>query len=77
MFREHGHKFIWSADLVMRVMQKLGFTDIQKKAVGVGINPEYCIERMKRGIYLGDDWPKGMEPPDIYDLESTVVEARK
>lgn len=77
MFREHGHKFIWSSDLVMRVMQKLGFSKIAKAAIGEGINPEYCIERRKRGIYLGDKWPDGSPVPPIFDLESTVVEAVK
>lgn len=77
MFRLHGHQFIWSSELVMKVMKRLGYQDVQKKAVGEGVNPDYCIERRKRGIYMGSDWPKGMEPPDIYDLESTVVEARK
>jgi len=77
MFRQHGHLFIWSADLVIRVMQALGYVTAQKKAIGEGINPDYCIERRRRGLYMGSDWREEMASKDIFDLESTIVEATK
>lgn len=77
MFREHGHRFIWSEGLLIRVMCALGFDAPTKMAIGEGSRSDYCIERRRRGIYLGEDWREELFASESFDVESTVVEARK
>lgn len=62
MYRLHGHKFIWSAELLARVKNAIGF----EATVGlVGVSPAgIALERRVRGS-------------DLRDPESGVVEAVK
>ncbi len=77
MYRLHGHQFIWSANLMIKVLKALGFKSVKKRKVGEGFNQEYCIERRARGIYLGYDWKEDRALNFIYDPESMVIEAIK
>ncbi len=77
MFREHGHRFIWSAGLLARIMNVLGYHKPTKVTIGVGARRDCCIERRRRGIYLGDEWRREVTSDEIFDLESTVVEVAK
>ncbi len=77
MFRKHGHRFLWSSDLFTRVLYAIGYEHACRYEIGEGANLEYCIERRRRGVYLGNDWREEVGRKDVFDLESTVVEARK
>ncbi len=77
IFREHGHKFLWSAELMVKVLRALGYRQAQVCEVGEGRNPDYCIERRRRGIYRGNDWGEDRLPGYVHDAESGVVEAIK
>lgn len=77
MFRMHDHQFIWSSGLLIAIMKAIGYQDIHYVQVGQGFRSDYCIERRRRGIYLGQDWQAEMNSSEIYDPESGVIEARK
>jgi SAM-dependent methyltransferase len=76
-FTRHDHKFIWSEELIVKVLKAIGFSEVNKRRIGEGINEEYCIERRRRGLYLGHDWQVDRHSNVIYDPESIVVEAIK
>ncbi len=77
IFTKHGHKFIWSAELMVKVLKVIGFHEAAIRKIGEGINQEYCIERRRRGLYLGHSWREDRSAIIIYDPESLVVEAIK
>jgi predicted SAM-dependent methyltransferase len=77
IFTKYGHKFIWSAELMVKVLKVIGFREAAIKKIGEGINQEYCIERRMRGLYLGHNWNEDRSTNMIYDPESLVVEAIK
>ena len=77
LFREYGHKFIWSTGLLKSVMESLGYKNVIVFSPGSGHKKEYCIERKQRGIYLGDDWQKDARSKKVYDPESLGVEGIK
>ena len=77
VFVNHGHRFIWSGELMNKVLTSLQFRDVKIRNVGDGVEQDYCIERRKRGIYLGYDWEEDRSDGVIYDPESLVVEAIK
>jgi len=77
LFRDHGHEFIWSAELMVNVLGSLGYNDVQVCEVGDGSNKNYCIERRCRGLYLENNWKEDRSLGFVYDVESMVVEARK
>lgn len=77
IFNRHGHRFIWSAELLVKVLAALHFRDVSVREIGEGVHSEYCIERRRRGLYLGGDWEADRTETTIYDPESMVVEAIK
>jgi SAM-dependent methyltransferase len=77
VFTKHGHRFIWSVELMIKVLEAIGFSQVRRREVGEGINQDYCIERRSRGLYLGRSWQADRLPNMIYDPESLVVEAKK
>jgi SAM-dependent methyltransferase len=77
MFTGYGHKFIWSANLMHKVLKSLGYKDVNILKVGQGHDKDYCIERRRRGVYLGNNWQEDRSAKCIYDPESLVVEAIK
>jgi len=76
LYMGHEHRFIWTSDLMIKVMKAVGFREARRVNVGEGRRPEVCIERRRRGVYLGHDWREELlvdrEP---FDVESLVVEA--
>ncbi len=77
VFTGHGHKFIWSAALISRVLSSLGYSAVGTFEIGRGGNEEYCVERRRRGIYLGNNAEEDRAANYVYDAESLAVEARK
>ncbi len=77
IFTKYGHKFIWSADLMVKVLKVIGFHDVAIKKIGEGVNQGYCIERRRRGVYLGNNWKEDRSANIIFDPESLIVEAIK
>jgi SAM-dependent methyltransferase len=77
VFTKHGHRFIWSDELMVKVLKAVGFSQVSKREIGEGINEEYCIETRRRGLYLGRSWQADRLPNTIFDPESLVVEAIK
>jgi SAM-dependent methyltransferase len=77
IFTKFGHKFIWSAELMVKVLKAIGFHDVAMKKIGEEIDQEYCLERMRRGLYLGHDRKEDRSANIVYDPESLVVEAIK
>lgn len=78
LYMNHGHRFIWTSGLMIKVMKRIGFTDARRYAPGEGSRPADCIERRRRGIYLGNDWREELTTSDpSFDVESFVVEAVK
>ena len=77
MMSMHGHKFIWSYALLTEVLVALGFNDVQVFQIGEGRYPEKCIERRRRGLYLGSDYQIEFDSKIHYDIESGIVEAVK
>jgi SAM-dependent methyltransferase len=77
LFTMHGHRFIWSQDLMKKVMEAVGFTSARGEKPGTGRVREYCIERKRRGVYLGKNWKEDAAGEPHFDAESIVVEAIK
>jgi SAM-dependent methyltransferase len=77
IFTKHGHRFIWSGELMVRVLKAIGFRQVSERKIGEGVNEEYCIERKRRGVYLGNDWRVDQSMNIVYDPESQVFEAIK
>lgn len=77
LYMGHGHQFIWTSGLMMKVLQAIGFHDVRRRDPGQGVRADYCIERRRRGLYLGHDWQEDRRSPNVYDVESFVVEAVK
>jgi hypothetical protein len=77
IFTKHGHRFIWSRELMVKVLKTIGFHQVSERKVGEGINKEYCIERRRRGLYLGHDWKVDRSANVVYDPESEIIEAIK
>lgn len=81
MYTMHGHRFIWSPHMMIQVLQKTGFTSAYCVTPGVPASGlETCLERRQRG-HSPSDWDRAandlVEPEDVYDPESSVVEAFK
>ena len=77
IYMGHQHRFIWSSSLMIRVMNAIGFRDVQRRSPGEGVRADACIERRQRGIYLGNDWRENAKSNRVYDAESFVVEGVK
>ena len=78
LYVSHGHQFIWTSGLMIKVMTAIGFRSVRRCEPGEGARPADCIERRRRGLYLGHDWREELETPRTpYDVESSVVEGLK
>lgn len=77
VFTGYGHRFIWSAGLMAKVLSSLGYSSVRIYEVGKGENADYCVERRRRGLYLGGDPAEDRAPGWVYDAESMAVEALK
>jgi len=77
LFTRYGHRFIWSSDLLVRVLRAIGFRQARIMPIGEGIRPEYCIERRRRGLYLGHDRDVDRSVETVFDAESEAIEAVK
>lgn len=77
LFTEHGHRFIWSAELMKNTFEAIGFSDVRIGKVGEGQDPKLCIERKRRGIYLGRNWQEDEMGQPWFDPESRTIEGRK
>jgi SAM-dependent methyltransferase len=78
IYLNHGHRFIWTSGLMIKVMKAIGFQRVERFEPGEGSRPADCIERRRRGIYLGYDWREELlTPHTVYDVESFVVEGVK
>ena len=78
VYMNHGHRFIWTSGLMISVMKAIGFRTAQRFEPGDGSRPADCIERRRRGIYLGWDYREELETQrEPHDSESFVVEAVK
>lgn len=62
---------------MVRVLKAIGFREAVIKKIGEGVNQKYCLERRRRGLYLGHNWKEDRSVNIIYDPESLVVEAIK
>lgn len=77
VFMNHGHKFIWTAELMVKVLQAVGFGQVVIRNIGEGVNADYCLERRCRSIYTGSDWQKDRNVGINYDTQSLAIEAIK
>jgi SAM-dependent methyltransferase len=77
LYMGHDHRFIWSSGLMIKVMRAIGFHEARRQEPGQGVLADGCIERRRRGIYLGNDWQEELQSRDVYDVESFAVEAVK
>lgn len=70
MLKGHNHRFLWTTDLMVEVLKKVGFKEIFVQNPGdTSFSSDDCLERVVRGV----------SDPNVkfYDCESLVVEARK
>lgn len=79
LFKGHNHKMIWSADLLSRVIKKVGFGQayIGNPGNSYLVPEEDMLERRIRGLNIEELKVKGVTIPELYDPESQVVEAIK
>jgi SAM-dependent methyltransferase len=77
LFRLHGHKFIWSSELLAKTIRAVGFSHALQFDVGLGSRLEYCIERRCRGVYTGSNWQEDVALGRTFDPESLAVEGIK
>jgi SAM-dependent methyltransferase len=77
LFRGHQHRFIWTFELLTRALKAVGFATANSVKIGEGERPECCIERRRRGIYMGYDWREELASTEVYDVESGAIEVRK
>lgn len=59
------------------VLVKLGFSSAGNCEVGRGSIQDSCINRGRRGAYLGKKWKEELNSPDTYDPETGIVEVFK
>ena len=63
---------------MIKVMKAIGFRTAERFLPGQGSRADYCIERRRRGLYLGNDWREELLVTlDPYDNESFAVEGIK
>jgi SAM-dependent methyltransferase len=75
LVKKHGHKFLWTTNLLNEVFKKIGFSKVYTQAPGESSTTYAALERTVRGVnekYLLDNHGK-----KAYDPESGVVEAIK
>jgi SAM-dependent methyltransferase len=76
LFKGHLHKFLWTASLMKKVLEKVGFSEVYICNPGeTNFNKEDCLERIIRGVepnYVLKEF--GLTH---YDPESMVIEAKK
>jgi len=75
MFYDHGHRFIWTRPLLVDALRWAGFTSARACEIGEGVDPEVCLERRRRGDYLGADPDADRAPGTVFNCDSGVAEA--
>ena len=74
MFYEHGHRFIWTTDLLVHALRWAGFADVRQREVGEGADADVCLERRRRGDYVGFD-PDEDKAGVPFNVDSGIAEA--
>ncbi|MHB0995805.1 MAG: class I SAM-dependent methyltransferase [Elusimicrobiales bacterium] len=77
IYTGYGHRFIWSSALIAKVLLALGYRDVKVHEIGKGREASYCLERRRRGIYLGRNAAEDQSADYVYDAESLAVEATR
>lgn len=75
LMKKHNHKFLWSTTLMLKVLVRIGFSDVRICLPGESeFDESTCLERRLRGVdaKLANSFGYNM-----FDPESLVVEARK
>lgn len=76
LLKKHGHQFCWSTTLMVEVLRKIGFKEVNVASPGVSAyDPSTAIERRVRGVHA--EHLKRDLGVELYDPESGIVEARK
>lgn len=75
LLKKHHHKHVWSTGLMVRVLEKIGYSEVTTPKIGQSFfDQSNCLERTIRGMY--PDWCAANGITEC-DFESMVVEARK
>lgn len=75
LIKKHNHKFLWSTTLMLKVMVRIGFSDVRICLPGESeFDESTCLERRFRGV---DAELAKAFGHNMFDPESLVVEAQK
>ncbi len=75
LFKGHNHRMIWSAEMIKKVLEKIGFSEVYICEPGeTHFDKSDCLERVVRGIHPQVAFDMGIT---AYDCESQVIEAKK
>lgn len=75
LMKKHNHKFLWSTTLMLKVLVRIGFSDVRICLPGESeFDESTCLERRFRGVDATLAKSFGY---DMFDPESLVVEAKK
>lgn len=76
LFKGHNHRFLWTSELLKKVLQKVGFSEVHIAEPGeTHWDKSNCLERTIRGVepnYVLKEF--GLTK---YDPETSVIEAKK
>lgn len=73
----HNHLFMWSAELLKKILKKIGFEKVNIYEMGESSDNESAIERRRRGIYIGNDYKKELKSKKVFNIDSLAIEAIK
>jgi SAM-dependent methyltransferase len=71
------HSFIWDIELMMSVLEAVGFSKVFACKPGESVKEEYAIERRCRHLYSGYSPEEDKKMGFVFDAESLIVEAIK
>lgn len=75
LIKFHHHKFVWSASLMVNVLERIGFSEVCQCEPGQSfMDKSICLERKVRG--LSEEYIK-QNDVEYFDCESLAIEARK
>lgn len=75
LFKGHNHKLLWTSQLVKKVLERIGFSEVHICEPGeTHFDKSDCLERILRGIHPNDAERLSLTH---YDPESKVIEAKK
>lgn len=76
LLKKHGHQFVWTVDLMKKVLLKVGFSVVNECEPGSSkYDPDSAIERKIRGVHA-EELTRDLGIT-VYDPESCVIEAIK